>query len=401
MSPSKPDVGPGRVTGKRRDFLPFFRPMIDDDDIRSVTESLRSGWLTTGPRTKELERRFGDIVGAPRSIAVNSCTSGLHVALSALGVGPGDEVVTTPYTFVATVEAILLVGALPVLVDVEPRRLNIDPERIAGAVGPKTRCILPVHMAGHPCDMDPILEIARGAGASVVEDAAHAFPAAYRGTTIGTLGDATVFSFYATKNLTAGEGGMITTRDGELADRIESLILHGMSRDAWKRYSEDGSWRYEVTLQGFKYNQSDILSSLALSQLAKIDMMCERRRRIVELYREGLGGQEAFDLPDAADHVEHAWHLFLLRLRPGVLRIDRAEFIREMRQRNVGCSVHFIPVHLHPFYRQRLGLAPEDLPVAVREYQRCLSLPLFPAMTDDDAVSVVEACLDIAERHRR
>ena len=389
------------MTTTRTDYLPFFRPLIEEDDVSAMVHALRSGWLTTGPRTKEFERTFAAAVGSPRAVAVNSCTSGLHAGLVALGVKPGDEVVTTPYTFVASVETILLAGARPVLVDVEPDTLNLDPARLAPALTPRTRCIVPVHIAGHPCEMDAIHDVARGAGIPVMEDAAHAFPAAYRGKSVGTISDLTVFSFYATKNLTTGEGGMITTADDELADRLEKLILHGMSRGAWKRYGQEGSWFYEVTEHGFKYNLSDLLATLGLSQLAKMDRMMARRRDIVARYRRDLGGEPAFQVPEARPHVESAWHLFVLRLNPGVLRIDRDAFIQEMAARQVGCSVHFIPVHLHPYYRDALHASPGDYPVALREYSRALSLPLFPAMTDGDVDSVIEAALDVARIHRR
>ena len=384
-----------------RTWIPFFRPWIEPDDVEAVAEALRSGWLTTGPRAKEFERAFAERVGARRAIAVNSCTSGLHAGLVALGAGPGTEVVTSPYTFVATVETIVLAGARPVLVDVEPDTLNVDPRAVELALGPRTRAVVPVDFAGHPCDLDAIGAAAHAHGARVLEDAAHAFPAAWRGRPIGSVSDLTAFSFYATKNLTTGEGGMLTTDDDALADRLERLVLHGMSRDAWKRYGPDGSWYYEVTEHGFKYNLPDLLATLGLTQLAKIDRMTERRREIVARYRAALGAEEAFELPRSRPEVEHAWHLFVLRLRDGVLRIDRDAFVREMGARGIGCSVHFIPVHLHPYYRDALGHRPEDFPVALREYRRALSLPLFPAMTDDEVESVIEAASDLARTHRR
>lgn len=383
------------------DYVPFYRPLIEDDDVAGVAESIRSGWITTGPKTKEFEARFAETVGARHAVAVNSCTSGLRAGLVALGVECGDEVITTPYTFVATAATILECGARPVFVDVEPRTLNIDPVGVERAVGPKTRGIVPVHMAGHPCDMDPILEVARGADVPVMEDAAHAFPASYRGRCVGAIGDMTVFSFYATKNLTTGEGGMVTLEDDATAERLRKLILHGMDKDAWKRYDRSGSWFYEVTELGFKYNLSDIQSALGLTQLAKMDGMMDRRREIACRYHRALADLPAFEVPACAEDVEHAWHLYILRLNEDAIRIDRDRFIQEMAARGVGCSVHFIPVHLHPFYRDRFGFRPEDFPVAYHEFRRALTLPLFPAMTDREVDHVISACADIEKTYRR
>jgi len=390
-----------RAAPKLRDtFLPFHVPSIDESDVQGVAETLRGGWLTTGPKAKQFEERFAAAVGSPRAVAVNSCTAGLHVALAALDLGPDDEVITTPYTFIATAEAILLAGARPVLVDVEPGSLNIDPVLIEAALTPRTRAIVPVHFAGHPCDMDPILELARARSLRVIEDAAHALPAAYRGRTIGTLGDCTVFSFYATKNLTTGEGGMITTADPDLEDRMRRLALHGMSRDAWKRYAQGGSWYYEILDLGFKYNMPDIQASLGLTQLPRLEGYALRRQEIVDRYRRALGDVEELELPEPPRDGRHAWHLFVLRLRPERLRIGRDEFIRKLTEMQIGVSVHFIPVPLHPYYRG-LGYSPSDVPVAVSNYERAISLPLYPRMTDQDVDYVSEVVGWIAEKHRR
>jgi dTDP-4-amino-4,6-dideoxygalactose transaminase len=374
---------------------------VEEADIQGVVETLRSGWLTTGPRAKAFEKAFAEYIGAPRAVAVNSCTAGLHVALAALGMNPGDEVVTTPYTFVATVETIMASGARPVLVDVEPGSLNIDPSLIEAALGPRTRAIVPVHFAGHPCDMDPILDLARSRGLRVIEDAAHSLPASYKGRTIGTIGDCTAFSFYATKNLTTGEGGMVTTADAELEARMRRLALHGMSGDAWKRYSKGGSWYYEVLDLGFKYNMTDIQASLGLTQLPRLDAYTERRDALVARYRAGLAGVAEIELPQDPAYGKHAWHLFVIRLRPEMLRIDRGDFIRKLGEMQIGTSVHFIPVPLHPYYRKALDYSPGDLPVAVSNYERAISLPLYPRMTDEDVDYVAEVVSWIAETHRR
>jgi dTDP-4-amino-4,6-dideoxygalactose transaminase len=385
----------------REAFLPFHVPSIEEADIEGVVETLRSGWLTTGPKARRFETAFAEYVGAPGAVAVSSCTAGLHVALAALDLKPGDEVITTPYTFVATVEATLLAGGEPVLVDVEPQTLNIDPAKIEAALTPRTRAIVPVHFAGHPADLDPILEMARARGIPVIEDAAHSLPASYKGKAIGSIGDSTVFSFYATKNLTTAEGGMITTANPDLEARMRRLALHGMSGDAWKRYSQGGKWYYEVVDLGFKYNMTDIQASLGLTQLPRLDGYARRREELVARYRAVLADLPEVELPTEAPYARHAWHLFVLRLRPEMLRIDRAAFIRELGDMQIGTSVHFIPVPLHPYYRQRLACAPQDVPVAISNYERVISLPLYPRMTDADVDYVGEAVRWIAESHRR
>jgi len=390
-------LGPRR----RNTFLPFHLPSLEEVDVQGVVETLRSGWLTTGPRTREFERQFADYVGSPRAIAVNSCTAGLHVALAALDLAPEDEVITTPYTFVATVEAILLAGARPVLVDVQPDSLNIDPDLIEKAVTAHTRVLLPVHFAGFPCEMDPILDLGRRRGIRVIDDAAHALPATYRGKTIGSMGDCSAFSFYATKNLTTGEGGMITTADADLEARMRRLALHGMSRDAWKRYAQGGDWYYEVLDLGFKYNMPDIQASLGLTQLPRLEAYAKRREELVARYRGGLEDLPEIELPAVPREGRHAWHLFVIRLRPDQLRIDRQGFIRKLNEMQIGVSVHFIPIPLHPYYRRRLGVSPEDFPVALSNFERAVSLPLYPRLTNDDVDYVAGVIRWIVETHRR
>jgi len=386
---------------RRESFLPFHVPSVDETDIQGVVETLRSGWLTTGPKTKEFETRFAEYVGAPRAVAVNSCTAGLHIALAALDLEPGDEVITTPYTFVASVETIVMAGGTPVFVDVEPGSLNIDPAKVERAVTSRTRAIVPVHFAGHPCDMDPLLDLARRRGIRVIEDAAHALPASYRGRRIGTLGDCTAFSFYATKNLTTGEGGMVTTADEDLEARMRRLALHGMSRDAWNRYAQGGAWFYEVLDLGFKYNMPDIQASLGITQLARLDGFARRREALVAKYFEGLGGVSEIELPSVPAEGSHAWHLFVIRLRTEALRIGRDEFIRTLGEMQIGASVHFIPVPMHPYYRRRLGRSPDEYPVALDSYLRAVSLPLFPGMDDGDLDYVVDVIKWLVATNRR
>jgi len=380
--------------------LPFSPPLIGEEEISEVVDTLRSDWITTGPKTKRFEKEFAAYLDAPGALALNSCTAGLHTALATLGIGPGDEVITTPMTFAASVNVIEHVGARPILVDVEPDTLNIDPALVAAAITPRTRAVLPVHFAGHQADLDPIAELATTHRLAVIEDAAHALPARYRNRPIGAGGNPAAFSFYATKNLTTAEGGMLTG-DAEFLDRARVVSLHGMSRDAWKRYERGGNWFYEVVVPGFKYNMTDIQAALGLWQLRKLAGFQERRRAVVRMYDEAFGQNDALQLPARRPEVEHAWHLYVLRLQPGALRIQRDEFIEELRQRNIGSSVHFIPIHVHPYYRDKYHFQPDSFPVAYGNYQRMLSLPLNPRLADDDVHDVIDAVLDIVRLHCR
>jgi dTDP-4-amino-4,6-dideoxygalactose transaminase len=365
-----------------------------------VADTLRSGWITTGPKTKLFEAAFSNLVQAPGAAGLNSCTAGLHLGLMALGVKPGDEVITTPLTFCACANVIEHLGATPRFVDVEPHTLNIDPAQIERAVTSRTRAILAVHYAGHPADLDPIQEIATRRGLGLMEDAAHALPASYRGRPIGSGSNPVAFSFYATKNLTTGEGGMLTGSPDLLA-RVRTLGLHGMSRDAWKRYGPGGSWSYSVDEPGFKYNMTDVQAAMGLAQLRKLDWFQQRRRQIVQGYQSAFAGIEALELPTERAEVEHAWHLYVLRLKTGTLSIDRDRFIEELTARNIGTSVHFIPLHTQPYYRQKYHYLPTAFPVAFDSYQRMLSLPLHPLLSDTDVNDVIAAVLDVVERFAR
>lgn len=383
------------------DFIPFHRPQIEEDEVRSVVETLRSGWLTTGENVKRFEEDFAKYLGCDYAIAVNSCTAALHLALEAVGVGQGDEVIVPTMTFTATAEVVLYLNAVPVLVDCRRGDLNIDPDLIERTITAKTKAIIPVHFAGQPCDMEPILHIAKNHKLFVIEDAAHALPARYLGSAIGTLGDITCFSFYATKTITTGEGGMAATQNPEWAARMRMMSLHGISHDAWKRYSKEGSWFYEVLRPGFKYNLTDVAAALGLVQLAKCDRFREERRRIAALYDQGFADLNEIERPSVAPAREHAWHLYVIQLNLDRLRIDRGEFIEALKGRNIGASVHFIPLHLHPFYRNAFGYKPGDFPNAAAAYERILSLPIFPGMTDDQVERVIDAVRDIVAESRR
>ncbi|HSA54659.1 MAG TPA: DegT/DnrJ/EryC1/StrS family aminotransferase [Gemmatimonadaceae bacterium] len=384
----------------RRDFLLFAPPAVGEEEIEEVVDTLRSPWITTGPKAQRFEQEFARYLGAPGALALNSCTAGLHVALHTLGIGPGDEVITTPMTFVATVNVIEHVGARPILADVEPDTLNIDPRRVEEAITPRTRAILPVHYAGHPVELDAIRALARARDLAVIEDAAHALPAAFRGERVGAGSDPVAFSFYATKNLTTAEGGMLTGSPAFL-ERARVMSLHGMSQDAWGRYGKGGKWHYDVVAPGFKYNLSDLQAALGLRQLRKLERFQCRRREVAARYTQAFAGSDALEVPTARPHVEHAWHLYVLRLRPGTLRIGRDQFLEELAARNIGTSVHFIPVHLHQFYRMKYGYTPDSYPVSHGNYERMLSLPIHPGLTDEDVTDVIEAVHDVVDRARR
>jgi dTDP-4-amino-4,6-dideoxygalactose transaminase len=391
----------GVAASARKEFLPFALPDYGSCEIDAVREVLESGWITTGPRTRQFEAEFAKTVGARHAIAVNSCTAALHLALEASGLTAGDEVITTPYTFAASAEVIRYFGAKPVFVDVDRRTLNLDPSWLEKAVTAKTRAVIPVDIAGLSADYDPIVAFCRERGLKVIEDAAHAFPSTYKGRFIGSIADFTCFSFYATKTIATGEGGMVCTDDDDLADRCRIMALHGISRDAWKRYTAEGSWYYEVIAPGFKYNLTDIASALGLVQLQRAEEMASRRTQIARRYTEAFAGNEALQTPEpGSDETRHAWHLYMLRLHLDRLSIDRAAFIDELRRRNIGVSVHFIPLHTQPYYRDLYGYSPEDFPVAWGEYQREISLPIYSRMTDEDVESVIEAVHEIAFTHR-
>ena len=381
-------------------FLPFHRALIEEEEINAVLEVLRSGWLTTGPRVREFETAFARYTGAAHAVALNSCTAALHLALAAVGISEGDEVIVPTMTFAATGEVVLYFKAWPVLVDCSPGSFHVDPKEIERAITSRTRAILPVHFAGYACDMDSILEIARKHGLKVIEDAAHALPSLYQGRMVGSLGDISCFSFYATKTLTTGEGGMATTQNPEYAERIRMLSLHGISRDAWNRRTGEPSWHYDILEVGHKYNLTDLQAALGLAQLAKCDAMRARRAALAERYSQALESLSAFETPRTPKDVSHAWYLYVLRVNPSALRINRDRVIEELKVRGIGASVHFIPLHMHPLYQNRLGYSAGEFPNAEREFQRAISLPIYPAMTDEDADRVIEALHDIAHIYR-
>ena len=393
----------------RAGFLPFALPSIGEEEIAEVVDSLRSGWITTGPKVKRFEADFAHYVGCQEAIAVNSCTAALHIALTALGIGPGDEVIVPTLTFCATANVVVHLGARPVLVDVGEDG-NIQPEAIERAITSRTKAIVPVHYSGQACDLATVYDIARKRGLAVVEDAAHAAGSEYDHRKIGTSPPPEVlaadrhvvcFSFYAIKNLTTGEGGMITTSGSELAGRMRRLSLHGMSRDAWKRYSGSGSWYYEVLEAGYKDNMTDIQAAMGIHQLKKLDRFIDTRARYAGLYSEAFADMPEMELPVVHSDRKHAWHLYVVRLALERLTIDRAQFIEELRARNIGTSVHFIPVHIQPYYQERFGYRRGDLKHAESLYERIVSLPLYPGMTGGDVGDVIQAIRHVISAHRR
>ena len=376
-----------------RPFLPFALPEIGDEEIAEVVDTLRSGWITTGPKARRFEQAFVEYLADPslEAIAVNSATAGLHLALEALGIGPGDEVITTTLTFTSTAEVVRYLGADVVLVDIDPATLNIDPRAVEAAITPRTKAVLPVHYAGLAADMGAIFDIARRHGLKVVEDAAHALPATCGGALVGTLGsDACVFSFYANKTMTTGEGGMLVTRDAALAKRAKVMRLHGMSRDAFDRYSSTvPSWAYEIVAPGFKYNLTDIAAALGLHQLKRLEGFAQRRAAIAARYDEAFADLPLVRPPHPAPGEGHAWHLYVVRLSEAA-PLARDRFIERLFEAGIGCSVHFIPLHLHPYWRDRYALRPEQFPHAQHAYEKMLTLPLYTRMSDADVERVID-----------
>ena len=384
----------------REEFLPYALPSIGEEEIAEVIDSLRSGWITTGPKVKRFESEFAAYVGVRHAIAVNSCTAALHIALAALGIGPGDEVITSPLTFCSTANVVLHLGGTPTFADIG-EDYNVDPSEIERRITPRTKVIIPVHYSGQPCRMDDILACAHKHNLLVIEDAAHAVGSKYRGRMMGTIGDVTAFSFYAIKNMTTAEGGMITTDDDELAEKMQLLSLHGISKDAWKRYTSEGSWYYEVIYAGFKCNMTDIQAALGIHQLAKLEHFLEVRRKYVAMYNAAFGEISEIQTPVVSPDVCHAWHLYVIQLDLERLTINRAQFIEALRAEKIGTSVHFIPVHLHPYYRQAFGYTQGDFPNAERAYERIVSLPLYPKMTEEDVRDVIAAVDKVVRAHRK
>lgn len=375
----------------RERFLTFGAPLIGEDEIAEVVDSLRSGWLGTGPKVARFERDFAAYKGADQAVAVNSCTAALHLSLLAAGLGPGDEVITTPLTFCATVNAILHAGATPVLADVDPITFNLDPAAVAARITPRTRAILPVHFAGRPCNMGALVALAEQHDLRVIEDCAHAIESTYEGQAIGTFGDFGCFSFYVTKNVVTGEGGMILARRAEDAARLKTLALHGMSHDAWKRFSDSGYRHYQVVECGFKYNMMDLQAAIGLHQLARVEASWQRRRAIWARYQDAFADLPVTRPAESDPHSRHAHHLYTLLVDEARCGRTRDEFLEHMTAQRIGVGVHYLSLPEHPYYQDRLGWRPVDTPNAMRIGRQTVSLPLSPALTDADVADVIAA----------
>jgi dTDP-4-amino-4,6-dideoxygalactose transaminase len=384
----------------RASFLPYHQPLLDTDDERAVVEALRSGWITTGPRTKTFERELAAYVGASHAVGVNSCTAALHLALLAIGVGPGDEVITSPITFPSTANVIVHCGATPVFADVDAGSFNIEPRCVESAITSRTKAIIAVDFAGHPADLDALAEIARRRDLVLIEDAAHAIGAEYKGRHIGAIADMTAFSFYATKNITSGEGGALTTNNAEWAERIGVMALHGISRDAWKRYGLDGYQHWDLVYPGYKYNMFDLQGALVLSQLGKIERFYERRVELKAQLDRGLRDVPEIAHPTESAGIKHAHHLYPIIVRTEQLAADRDVIMNAIQAENIGIGIHFRAVHLHPYYERTFGFRRGMFPNAEYYSDRTISLPLYPKMTDRDADDVVAAVRKVIARYR-
>ena len=379
---------------KEKPFIPFSRPWIDETEIEAVSQVLESKWISTGARVREFERAFAEYLGVKHAIAVSSCTAALHLSLVVTGIGVGDEVITTPYTFTATAEAIRYVGAKPVFVDINPETLNIDIEKIESAITPRTKAVIPVHIAGFPCDMDALQRICQTHNLVLIDDAAHAIPTRYNGSFIGNIGDLSSFSFYANKNMTTGEGGMITTNDDAYAETLRTMRLHGIDKDAWARQSKRSIWRYDITSEGYKYNMTDIQAAMGLCQLMKLNKQHERRQKFAEIYNTELQKYSQIKTPYHPENAnEHAWHLYIIQLQTG----NRDDFVESLREENIECSVHYIPLHLFDFYQKQYGYNVGDFPNAEEVFERVVSLPLHPGLTESDVSLVIETIGKVLE----
>ena len=385
----------------RKDFLIFGSPKIEQEEIDEVVDSLKSGWISTGPKVAKFEALFKDYIGSKHALALNSCTAGLHLSMIVAGLKPGDEVVTTPMTFGATGNSIIHSGAKPVFVDISLPAMNIDPCKIEEKITPKTKAILPVHFAGRPCNMRIIKEVAQKHHLTIIEDAAHAIEATYHGQKIGTIGDLTVFSFYVTKNLVTGEGGMITTDNDTYAEKIQTYALHGMSRGAWKRYSDEGFKHYGIVYPGFKYNMMDIQASLGIHQLKRIENYYKRRKEIWQRYDEAFCNLPLDTPPPPEENTRHAYHLYTILLRLEELNTDRDTIQQALFEENIGTGIHFISLHLHPYYQKTFGFKKDDFPNAAYVSERTISLPFSSKLSDEDVDDVIKTVTKVLKKYKK
>jgi dTDP-4-amino-4,6-dideoxygalactose transaminase len=385
-----------KLTRPRRNFLVFGAPCIEEEEIAEAVQSMRSGWLGTGPKVAQFEKDFAQFKGGQSfPVAVNSCTAALHISALAAGLKPGDEVITTALTFCATVNAIIHAGLTPVLADIDPHTMNIDPESVARKIGPRTRAIVPVHFAGRACDMDRLMALARKHELKIIEDCAHAIETTYRGRPAGTFGDFGCFSFYVTKNIVTGEGGMVLARSEQDAAKCKVLALHGMTKDAWRRFSDEGYRHYQVVECGFKYNMMDLQAAIGIHQLKRIEQYWERRQRIWQRYNEAFAGTALVLPPPPEPESRHAFHLYTVRVDKERTGISRDAFLEALTKRNIGVGVHYLSIPEHPYYQNTFGWKPEDYPTAMAVGRQTVSLPLSPKLTEEDVQDVINAVLEV------
>ena len=382
------------------EFLPFHQATIGEEEVKEIIQTLHSGWLTTGPKTRLFEKNFASYIGCKHAIGLNSCTAGLHLSIVASDISSGDEVITSPITFPATTNVIVHQNAKPVFVDVEPETLNIKCSEIESKINKRTKAILPVHFAGHPCDMSNIIKLAKKHDLIVIEDAAHALESKYHGEKIGNIGHFTSFSFYATKNITTGEGGMLTTNDDKSADKLRILSLHGLSKNAWKRYGKDGYQHWELLMAGYKYNMFDIQASLGIHQMKKVESFLNRRLQIVKKYNDAFEGIDEIQLLKQKSNIKHAHHLYVIIIKTELLKVSRDVVLTEIQKRGVGVAVHFRCLHLQPFFKKHFNYKKGMLPLSEYLSDRLISLPLYPKMTDDDVSKVIGTVLEVLHLYR-
>jgi dTDP-4-amino-4,6-dideoxygalactose transaminase len=386
----------------RNSFLPFSRPSVGDAEINEIADSIRSGWITTGPKVEKFTKMFAEYVGGRHATSLSSATAGLHLALLAHGIKPGDEVITTAMTFAATVNVIALVGATPVLVDIDRGTLQLNVEQVAQKISKRTKAIMPVHFAGQPVDLDALMDLAKKHNLALIEDAAHAVGTQYKDRLIGSFPTTSVFSFHPNKNMTTGEGGMVVSDNADVVDQVTLLKFHGMDKNAWKRFAKAGSPRYDITVAGYKYNMMDIQAAMGLHQLPKLDGFIDKRRARADAYQQGFKNCDGVLLPKPVPYAhKHAWHLYTPLVNIDALSIERDQFMQELKDRNIGSGLHYSAVHEFSVHAKKYGWKPLDFPEAHFVSERILSLPLFPDMTDEDQADTIEAVLDVCKKFRR
>ncbi len=385
----------------RKEFLPYGKHWLDQEEINEVVDSLKSNWITTGPKMKLFEANFKKFIGSKYAISVNSGTAALHISTSTINLQPGDEVITTPLTFVASANCVVYRGGTPIFADIKKDTYNIDPNEIRKKITSKTKAIIPVHFAGQPCDMDEILEIARENDLYVIEDAAHAIDAEYKGKKIGNISDLTIFSFHPVKNITTAEGGMVTTNNDELNDKLLMFRTHGISRDAVKRFGKEGGFYYDMQYLGFRYNLSELHSALGIHQLDKLESFQKKRRQIVEIYNKKLQSIEEIAIPYVKDDIKHSWHLYVIQLELEKLKVDRDFIFKALREENIGVNVHYIPIHYHSYYVDKFGLKKGILPIVEWLFPRIITIPIFPKMSDDDVYDVIDALEKVLKYYKK